>query len=355
MGSRTLALSFVLLLAACAGAAAGPEPDRAALVRFEFERPAMGTRFRVLLYAPDEARAAAAAEAAFVRIAALERVLSDYDPHSELTLLGARSDAGAPSAPIALSAELCRVLVAAQGFARASGGAFDVTAGPYVRLWRRARRQGELPSAAALAAAAPAVGFEKLELDPRACTARLLAPGMRLDLGGIGKGYALDAALAELAARGLEHALVVGGGDVRAGAAPPGTDGWRVALASFEPSPGQPEATLTLAHAALSTSGDLAQHLELAGVRHSHVLDPRSGRAVTERCLASVLAPDGTTADALATALSVLGPGAGLTLAARTRGVEARLLVLGPGGVAEFRTPRFPRLSCAQPDAPSSP
>lgn len=357
VSSRVPAFLFASWLAACM-ATGDRETGRAddELQRFEFARPAMGTLFRVLLYAPDEACAAAAAEAAFARIAALDRVLSDYDPESELVRLGARSDEAAPTPPITLSPELFFVLAAAQGFARASAGAFDVTVGPHVRLWRRARRQGELPSAERLAAAARAVGFEKLALEPHKQSARLLARGMRLDLGGIAKGYALDQALAELSGRALPRALVVGGGEMRAGAAPPGESGWRVELVGFETAIGsEPRAILWLAHAALATSGDFEQYLELGGSRYSHILDPRTGAPLTERRLVSVLAPDGLTADALATALSVLGPGPGLALAARFPGVAARLLVLGEGGAEEFRSAGFPPLSCADPCAPPSP
>lgn len=313
-------------------------------MRFELARPAMGTEFRVLVYAADEARARTAAEAAFACIHALDARLSDYDASSELSRLGARSDAGAPTEPVALSDELYAVLAEAQALARTSDGAFDVTIGPLVRLWRRARRQGELPAPEVLAAAQRAVGHERLELDGDARTARLLASGMRLDLGGIAKGYALDRAFEVLAAHGLTRALVVGGGEMRAGDPPPGRDGWSVALLGFEDSAA---GTLELAHAALATSGDLEQALELGGVRHSHILDPRTGQALTERRLVSVLAPSAIQSDGLATALSVLGPEQGLALAARTPGVEARMLVLRGAELVEFRTPGFPRLSCA--------
>lgn len=341
------------LLVACA--TARTEPESAPLRRFEFERAAMGTEFRVLCYAADEARAGRAAEAAFARIAALERALSDYDPGSELSRLAARSDEGAPTPPIPLSRELWDVLEAAQEVARASAGAFDVTAGPYVRLWRRARRQERLPEPADLAQAAGAVGHAKLVLDPATRTARLLAPGMRLDLGGIAKGYALDEALAVLVAFGVPRALVVGGGELCAGEPPPGKAGWDVALVGLEDAGGAPPARLLLAHAALATSGDLAQFLEIDGVRHSHILDARSGLALVEPRLVSVHGARALLTDALATALSVLGPEPGLALLARYPGFEARVLVRRAGRVEPFHTPGFPRLSCGSPGEPAGP
>lgn len=309
----------------------------------------MGTEFRLVFCAHDAGLAAAAAAAAFARIAALERVLSDYDPESELARLGARSDAGAPTPWIPVSPELFGFLETAQEIARASDGAFDVTVGPASRLWRRAQRQGELPDEARLAEARRAVGHEKLALDRATRSVRLLAPGMRLDPGGIGKGFALDETLRVLAAHGIVHALVVGGGDVAASAAPPGAAGWRVAIAgleSAEPARDRAAAGLLLAHAALSTSGDLVRSFELDGTRYAHILDPRTGRALTQRRIASVLAPSAARADAWATALSVLGP-AGLERLARESGAEGRIALLGPDGLELFESEHFPdELSC---------
>jgi len=328
------------MLGACASAP---------LERFEFARPAMGTEFRLVFFARDGARASIAAEAAFARIAALERVLSDYDPSSELARLGRRSDEGAPTESIPVSDELFALLSTAEDVARASGGAFDVTVGPLSRLWRRAQRQGEPPGEARLSEAMQAVGFEKLLLEREARSVRLLARGMRLDPGGIGKGLALDAALGVLAEHGIERALVVGGGDVAASAAPPGRAGWNVGIAgldSAEPAHDRAGTRLLLAHAALSTSGDLVRSFELDGVRYAHILDPRTGGALTERRLASVLAPRAARADAWATALAVLGP-PGLAALAREQGVDGRIALLRPEGVELFASAHFPSaLSC---------
>lgn len=337
--------------ACAAGACAAPAE------RFEFACPAMGTEFRVVLYAESRSAAQDAAEDAFACIRSLDEALSDYASDSELVRLGKSSDAAAPSPWVALSPELCAVLEESLELSRRSAGAFDVTAGPFTQLWRRARRRGELPDPGRLSEAARAVGFAKLELDSRCARARLHARGMRLDLGGIAKGLALDRALAALARHGSERALVVGGGELRAGAPPPGARGWRVTLVGL----GTPAESLELVRAALATSGDLEQALELGGVRHSHILDPRSGAALTERRLVSVLGPLALRTDALATALSVLGPEEGLALLRHYPGYEARVLVERRGGIEERRSAGFPRgLSC-RPDraraelAPSSP
>jgi len=320
-----------LALAACASPA--PAPAGPALARFEFSEPHMGTEFRIVVYAARAVDAGRAAKAAFARVAELDRRLSDYEPASELTRLGVSSDRGAPTAPVIVSEDLWRVLEEGQAVARASEGAFDLTIGPYVQLWRRARRQEALPRASALSAAAPAVGYAKLELGAEH-TVRLLAPRMRLDAGGIAKGYALDEVLDLLAGRGLERALVVGGGELRAGAPPPGANGWRVALVGLD----GPSEALELSGCALATSGDLEQFVVIDGKRYSHILDPRTGRALSERRLVSVLGPRAIRTDALATAVSVLGPEAGLELVRRTPGYEARVIVAE--GV--FRTAGFP-------------
>ena len=310
--------------------------------RFEYARPLMGTEFRIVLYGADQARADAAADAAFDRIAELEDELSDYDPQSELARLGRSTDGELPTDPIRVSEDLFDVLALAVEVCDASGGAFDVTVGPYVRLWRRARRQGELPSRARLDEASVSVGRRGLELDPARRTVRLCAPAMRLDLGGIAKGYAVDRALDVLEARGIESALVAGGGDIRLGHAPPGRPGWEIGLVELG-APGSPDAPgVVLADAAISTSGDLERYVELDGKRYSHVIDPRSGWALEERRLVTVIAEDGARADALATAVCVLGAEDGIELVERIRGARAQVTELRGDRREVFRSASFP-------------
>jgi thiamine biosynthesis lipoprotein len=342
-GMRPAVLGLGLVLCAC----------RAPSRRFAFEHPAMGTTFRIVLYDRDEGHAGRAAEAAFQRVDALEDVLSDYRDSSELSRLGRASDEGAPTTAIPVSAELWDVLTAADGIARDSDGAFDITVGPLVGMWRRAFRQEQRPTDARIEEALAAVGHGKIErIDGQ--RVRLLARGMRLDVGGIGKGYALDRALAELGGHGIDRALLDGGGDLLAGAPPPGERGWHVRIVGLEA--GEAEC-LELAHAALATSGDLERFALIDGVRVSHVIDPRSGEAVSERRLVSVLAPSATEADAWATALSVLGE-EGLGALEEGRARAARILVRREGAQHDevFRGSAFPvGLSCGHPRDPSDP
>ncbi len=291
-------------------------PGPPTLGRFEFSQPHMGTWFRIVLYAPDQATATRAADAAFDRIRALDDIMSDYRPNSELMLLSER--AGGPA--VGVSEDLFRVLRAAQETAKISGGAFDITVGPVVRLWRRARRRHELPDRESLARALELVGYEKLSVDMRARTAQLAKPGMLLDLGGIAKGDAADEAMAILKERRIASALVAGGGDIAVSEPPPGSEGWRIGIAPLGPPNSPPKSFLMLRNAAVSTSGDAEQHVEIAGIRYSHIIDPKTGIALTGRSSVTVVAPDCTASDSLATAVSVLGPERGLELIKATRG-----------------------------------
>lgn len=264
------------------------------LSRHEFTRVAMGVRTRVVVYAPSEARAETAAAAAFDRIAAIEEIMSDYRPRSELSRLGETSGFA-----VEVSEELFEILGEAQRISLATGGAFDITVGPLVRLWRESARTGRLAPAEQVEAARERVGFELLRLDPGGRSVRLERPGMRLDLGGIAKGYAAEAAVMELARLGLPRAMVALGGDVYAGEAPPRARGWRVSIA-------HDGSTLEIARMGVSSSGETEQFVEIDGARYSHLLDPRTGLGTSGGVAATVLSRRGAWADALPTAVCIL-------------------------------------------------
>ncbi len=246
-------------------------------------------------------------------------MMSDYDADSELSHLSATSPAerGVP-----VSDDLWRVLVRAQAISADTDGAFDVTVGPVVKLWRRARRTGQLPATEALTAARQAVGFRALKTDADHHTVRLVKPRMQLDLGGIAKGYSVDAALAVLKDRGISRALVAGSGDIGVGDPPPGKKGWRIGVAPLDAKQ-PPSRYVLLSRAAISTSGDALQHVEIDGRRYSHVIDPRTGMALTDHCGVTVIAANCTTSDGLSTGVSVMGPKAGMELIERLPGTAA--------------------------------
>lgn len=269
----------------------------------------MGVPVRIVLYAPDPAIAERAATVAFRRFADLEQVMSDYRPTSELMRLCDHAGAGAA---MPVSADLWRVLERSEQVSRETGGAFDVTVGPFVALWRRARRTGALPTRAELRSAMVRVGWQKVRLNERDRTVRLAVPGMRLDLGGIAKGDACDQAQQALKQNGVTRALIEAGGDIVVSGAPPGERGWKIGVANALGG-----TTLTLANAAVSSSGDTEQFVTFAGRRYSHVVDPATGLGLTDRVAATVIAPDGLTSDSLSTALCVLGRARGTVLVRR--------------------------------------
>lgn len=306
----------IILLACFFGGCALP-PKESALQRFEFAEPQMGVPFRLVFYAQNEPSAVAAADAAFARIEELNDILSDYQTDSEISELSRSSEEGSP--PVKVSSDLWRVLNAAQKLAHESGGAFDVTVGPCVALWRKARREQQMPDPARLENARRKVGYQNLVLDPRTRTAQLLKFGMRLDVGGIAKGYAADEALRVLRSRGIRSALVAASGDLALGDAPPGAKGWSVELT------GATTNVVLLANCGVATSGDLYQRLEIGGVRYSHILDPFTCVGMTNQALATIVAEDCMTADMLATPCTILPPDEGLKLCAKYR-AAARIL-----------------------------
>lgn len=320
-----------LLLGLLAGCAT-PRETPAVLTRFEFERPQMGLPFRLVFYAAEANTATNVAEAVWARIAELNASLSDYEAESELSRLSRSSGSGRW---VPLGPDLAAVLVTAQDVSRRSQGSFDVTVGPEVLLWRRARRQRELPAPEALAAARQATGWTHLELrrSSSGWEARLFQPLMRLDLGGIAKGYALDEAAELFRQHQISRFLVSGGGDLVVGDPPPGQDGWRIQAGVFDAPNAPAPRFLSLRNVGLATSGDTFQRAEIGGVRYSHIVNPQTGLGLTDHSLVTVVAPTGMIADALSKVISVLGPDAGIDLA---RHYDADVFVLRqPGSVVE--------------------
>jgi thiamine biosynthesis lipoprotein len=313
----------------------GAEP---APTRYAFTEPHMGTLFQIKLYAPDKGTAQKAATAAFARIASLNAIMSDYDQASELMRLCAQ--AGGPSVPV--SAELFFVLSKAQEVSRQSSGAFDVTVGPVVKLWRTARKRHKLPDAEKLAKARALVGWQNVRLDKDKRTVQLLKSGMQLDLGGIAKGYAADEALVVLKKYGIDRALVAAGGDIAVSGPPPDADGWKIAIALLpgESDPGR----LILHHAAVSTSGDAEQFVEIDGKRYSHIVDPRTGIGLLGRMSATVVARRGIDADSLTKVVAVLGPEEGIKIIESKEGASGRMVTKKGNRFETVVSKHFPKL-----------
>ena len=331
-------MPWTLGLIACVLAlTAAPAPD---LQRYESVEPHMGTLVRITVYAPGEQAAKDAFRAAFARIRDLDGILSDYRPDSELN----RVTAAAVGRPIRVSADLSAVLAASQRLAHATGGAFDVTQGPVVRLWRAARKTARPPDAAAVQEAAARSGYRKLHVDGAARTVMCDVPGMALDVGGIGKGYAASEALDALGRAGIRSALVAISGDLAFSEAPPGQRGWRIGVSPADPALSLP-AVLELANAAVSTAGGSEQHLTAGGRRYSHIIDPSSGLGLVDDISVTVIARRGLEADGLDTAISVLGPERGLALIESSPGAAALIVRRTSAGTTALPSARFVALA----------
>ena len=311
-------------------------PGELGLQRYEFSQVEMAVPIKIVLYGKDTETASRESSAALARIHALNTIMSDYDPESELCRLCRTAGEGKP---VRVSEDLWKVLVHAQKQAAQSDGAFDVTVGPLVHLWRRARRRKELPDSEQLAAARALVGYRLLRLDTAGHTVELLKAGMQLDLGGIAKGYAVDEALAVLRKAGITRALVDAGGDLGLGDPPPGQAGWHIGLTPLDGT--KPSQYLVLSRVAVSTSGDNVQFVELGGRRYSHVVDPHTGMALTDHCRVTVVAPNGMVADAITKGVGVLGPQRGIQLIENTPDAAALILRAPEGKVQRYQSSRW--------------
>ncbi|WP_020532202.1 FAD:protein FMN transferase [Flexithrix dorotheae] len=280
------------------------------LKKFEFSTFKMGTTFRLVFYAKDSSQANLVAKKAFRRIDDLNEKLSDYHNESELNKL---SQSSGTNTFVPVSDDLWKVIIVSLEASKKSKGAFDITAGRYVKLWRRAKRKNELPSAKELEDAKKAVGYDKIVLDQKSQSVKLIASKMKLDLGGIAKGYTLDEILKVLRGEGINSALIDGGGDILLGDAPPEANGWKINIAKDSSS--TLNKTLVLSNISIASSGDLYNFVEINDVRYSHIVNPKTGLGLTNQITSTIIAKDGISADYLASTLCILGIKDGLKLA----------------------------------------
>ncbi|MED5330373.1 MAG: family 16 glycoside hydrolase [Planctomycetota bacterium] len=293
--------------------------QESSLERHEYRQIVMGVEARIAVYAEDASAARLAAAAAFSRMEELDAVMSDYRADSELIDFCAR----ATQEPMRISQELWDVFELSTSIWEASEGAFDPTVGPIVDLWRVAKRDGRSPTEEEIKKAQSRVGWDHVVMDLETRTASLKSEGMRIDLGGIGKGFAADIASQTLFAAGLPRHLVDVGGDLMVGDPPPGRRGWTVSAGCGEGEAGPRR--LVVSRQAVATTGDTVQGALLEGVPRSHLMDPSSGQAMSDRLCVTVLAERCAVADALSTAVRVLGRRKGRILVSQFDG--ARLLI----------------------------
>ena len=288
------------------------------------QKYAMGTVFDIVVYTDSPARAAAAMDKAFQEIVHLDAVMSNFKPESDLS----RLNRGAHFHTVNVPPDLYTVIADSLRYSRLSGGKFDITVGPLTDLWKTAIRGGPVPTAAQLQKLEACIGYRKIKLIPPR-DIEFLSPCLRIDLGAIGKGYAVDRAITVLRAHGIRRALVNAGGSTVYGmGTPPGQAGWPVALR--DPSHHVP-ARVMLHDTAISTSQQTAPSL-LGGKRAGHIVNPATGLPVNTEYAVSVLAQDATAADALSTTLLLVGPQDGKRLLSTTGGTSA--IWISPQGQA---------------------
>lgn len=274
------------------------------LKRFTFSQPKMGSPFTIILYANDSLRAATIADKCFSLVDSLVFIFSDYIDSSELNRLCAR--AGKMSSPVTVSDPLFDILMLSKMAWEKSKGTFDITVGPLTRLWRKARKEAVFPSNKMVTEKLALTGFKKIKLYPATKSAQLRQAGMQLDLGGIAQGYIAQKVIDYLKTNHITQALVDVSGDIVTIGTPPGTKGWTVGINFPESTKEILKRSLLVENRAVTTSGDVYQHFDHNGKRYSHIIHPKTGYGITSQRNVTVIAADGTTADWLTKACSLL-------------------------------------------------
>ncbi len=317
--------ALVGVLAALVGCTTAPAPGP---FRVSEGRVAMGTVLQITLVVEDPARGRMLLDALFADAQRIESVLTTWNETSPTAAFNRAAGRGPQPVPPLLE----EALRASVRGAAATDGAFDVTVGPLVRLWREAARAGRWPVAAELEAARARVGIDRLRLTPEGAS---LDAGMAVDFGGLGKGLALDRLGRRLEDESVHAALLdFGGSSWLARGAPPDGRGWRVLIASRA---GRRH-IVELRDESLSVSESLGESWEIAGRRVGHVIDPRTGLPVEHTAIAAVRAPNGEEAEMWSTALLVLSPARGLERIRAHPGLEAWML---DGEGVRHSTPGF--------------
>lgn len=273
----------------------------------------MGTTVEITVIPANEE----AIREAFLAIRKVDKLMSLYQPDSEVSRLNEQGENQ-------LSPETIQVIQQAIKFAEMTEGVFDITCRPLINLWKKAKKEQKIPSPEEIERARKLVDYRKIIL--KGNLVKLPEPGMKIDLGGIAKGYAVDKAIEVLKTKGVRRALVNAGGDLYV----LGTPGWGKKWTVGVQDPRNLEEILTTLEASdcgIATSGDYRRYFTIEGQRFSHIVDPRTGQTVEEVPMSvTIIAPDATTADALATGVFVLGPGEGMNLIESLPGIEGLII-----------------------------
>jgi FAD:protein FMN transferase len=328
---RSIAETFASVILVWCLTAASPhtrarEPEH--VTHYEASRISMACEYAIELYGLDADALPPIVDEAFDEVDRIDRLMSHYKSDSPLS----RINREAAHHPVTVEPELFGFIVDAMRYQHDSDGAFDITVGPLMKAWGFFRGDGRVPSEEALGAARRHVGSAHVILDPLRRTIAFDEPGVELDLGGIAKGYAVDRVAGVLKRRHITAALIsAGGSTIYALGAPPGRDGWEVAVQ--DPTDARAVAfTRRLKDRALSVAGISEKSFESGGATYSHIMDPRTGRPAPGVLSVAVIARTGTAGDALDDAFFVLGPDRSRAYLSRLRDTEAFFFLPDAGG-----------------------
>jgi FAD:protein FMN transferase len=312
---RPAAHVFLIAIAIGAWSAGAPAASAATETTREY-RYLMGTSVAVEACGGDENLRRTAIGEAFAAIAEVDRLMSNYREDSELSAV----NRSAAFAAVRVSDPMLAVLQAAQRVSAQSGGGFDVTVGPLVKLWGFHDKTPHVPTPGELAAVRPLVGYRNLLIDAAQHTVRFALPGVELDLGGIAKGFAVELAADVLRRHGLAGSIDAGGNEYFVGV-PPGKHSWTVGVKNPDASD-RLLGVIECSEQSVSTSADYANFLTAGGRTYGHILDPRTLQPSDAALSVTILSRDGTLADAMSKAAFMLGPTAGLALIESTPGMS---------------------------------
>jgi thiamine biosynthesis lipoprotein len=277
------------------------QPD---LLRVEGSVDAMGTAFSIVAYGEDRGRLQSAVSEGLEEARRLDEMLSNYKPASEWSMVNRTAGDG----PVHITPELFQLLAACVEYSRESEGAFDISVGPLMKVWGFYKGSGHLPHRAEVWGALNKIGYQNILLDPAKQTVRFAKPGIELDPGGIGKGYAVDRIAQILKDDGVRQALVSGGGSsIYAIGAPPHEKGWKVDIKNPK-NPEESIETVYLKDESMSTSGNYEKFFYAEGKMYSHIMDPRTGYPSQGMLSTSVIAPRTLDSEAWTKPYYILGP-----------------------------------------------
>jgi FAD:protein FMN transferase len=288
------------------------------------EEAIMGTAIRVELWHEEPSAGEAALGAVMEEMHRIDRAMSPFKPESELSRLNRE----AANAPVPISKEMFELVARSIEVSKLSGGAFDITFASVGCMFDY--RKGIKPTSEKIAAALPGIDYRHIRLDRRQCTIQFARNGVQIDLGGIAKGYAVDNCIALIKARGVKQALVVAGGDSRVLGDKRGRP-WMIGIRD----PRRKDtmvAMIPLVDAAISTSGDYERYFEADGVRHHHILDPKTGLSAAGVRSVTIVGPDATTTEGISKSVFVMGPERGIRFAESLPGIDA-VIVDGAGNM----------------------